>query len=621
MNFSPDFLDEIRARLQVSEVVARQVKLQRRGREFVGLSPFNAEKTPSFTVNDQKGFYHCFSSGKHGDIFRFVMETEGLSFPEAVEKLAGEAGIPMPERSSYDIERDKKRTTLLDVMEKAAAFFENSLRSDKGTAARRYLEDRGLAPACWPRFRIGYAPRERYALKEFLATEGVSQDQMAESGMLIAGEDIAVSYDRFRDRIIFPITDLKDQVIAFGGRAMNPDVPAKYLNSPETPLFHKGTILFNHFAARKAAYDEHSLIVAEGYMDVIALNLAGFNHAVAPLGTALTERQLQLAWRMAPEPVLCFDGDKAGLRAAFRALDLALPHLRPGYSLRFALLPEGLDPDDLIRDQGRDAMMNVINGAHPLSAMLWSREVQAGSWDTPERKAALEKNLESKLSEITDQKVRHHYASDLRAKLNRLWQKGTQETSRSSLTRRHPKPAFANQKTGRGLMRPGAHLTPGLNRREVLLILAPIHYPELLDKFIERLAEVDFTSPELDRLRQSLLDAAALPENLDRSHLIDHLADRGHGPALNRLEQAEARAGRPMAAHVAKTGSVDGIIEQWLQAEKLHSKHTSLMRELHTTEMAFGQDMNDENFARMKEIRAQIETLEGLDAAHEEQDL
>ncbi len=627
MNFTPDFLDEIRARLPVSEVVMRQVKLQRRGREFVGLSPFNAEKTPSFTVNDQKGFYHCFSSGKHGDIFRFVMETEGLSFPEAVERLASDAGVPMPERSDHDREREKRRLTLLDVMTKAATFFEQSLQAPEAAAARQYLEGRGLAPPSWKRFGIGYAPPGRYALKQYLASAGIDQALMAESGMLIAGEDIAVSYDRFRDRIIFPITDLQNRVIAFGGRAMNPDVPAKYLNSPETPLFHKGAILYNHAAARKAAYDAGGVIVAEGYMDVIALNLAGFDHAVAPLGTALTERQLQLIWRMAPEPVLCFDGDKAGLRAAFRALDLALPHLKAGYSLRFALLPEGLDPDDLIRDKGREAMAEILAKAHPLSAMLWSREVQAGSWNTPERRAALEKNLEAKLSEITDPKVRHHYAADLKNRLSRLW--GSEPARQPRAGQPRPRAAAQPRAFGRdgrppasqGLMRPPARLASGLNRREVLLALAPIHFPEILDRFTEKLAELDFSTPELDRLRQSLLDAAALPENLDRSHLIDHLADRGHGPALARLEQAEARAGNPMAAYVAKTGNIEGLIEQWLQAEKLHKKHTSLLRELHSTEMAFGQDMTDENFARMKEIRAQIDTLEGLEAAHEEQDV
>lgn len=626
MNFTPDFLDEIRARISVSEVVGRQVKLQRRGREFVGLSPFNAEKTPSFTVNDQKGFYHCFSSGKHGDIFRFIMETEGLSFPEAVERLAGQAGVPMPERTAQDREREKKRATLLDVMALSASFFENALRSDRGVAARRYLEERGLAPSTWQRFGIGYAPNDRYALKQFLAAEGVDQALMAESGMLIAGEDIAVSYDRFRDRITFPITDLKDRVIAFGGRAMNPDVPAKYLNSPETPLFHKGAILYNHANARKAAYDTQALIVAEGYMDVIALGLAGFNHAVAPLGTALTERQLQLVWRMTPEPVLCFDGDKAGLRAAFRALDLALPMLQPGYSLRFALLPQGLDPDDLIREQGKDAMQQVLDSAHPLSDMLWSREIRTGTWDTPERRAALEKALENRLSEISDQKVRHHYASDIQSRLARLWRRDAPPPARRG-GRQGPgngrRQAGANFRAPAGprrLARP-EQMAAGLGQREVLLLLAPIHYPDLLDRFSEKLAEIDFTTPELDRLRISLLDAASLPENLDRSHLIDHLANRGHGPALTRLEQAEAKAGRPMAAHVAKTGNVDGIIEQWQQAEKLHSKHTSLLRELHLTELAFGQDMTDENFARMKEIRAQIETLDGLDAAHEEQDL
>ncbi len=337
MRFPPSLLDEIRARLSVSQVVSRKVPLKRAGREFKGLSPFKQERTPSFTVNDQKGFYHCFASGEHGDIFTFLVKTEGLSFPEAVERLAQEAGVPMPKASPRDAQIEDERARLYALLATASDFFEKQLTT-QAQEARRYLEKRGLGRDAISRFRLGYAPNSKSALKEHLAKAGFSTAEMVASGMLIAGDDIPVAYDRFRHRIMFPIADIKGRVIAFGGRALDPDAPAKYLNSPETPLFHKGTVLFNAHNARAAAHDKGQVIVVEGYMDVIALSEAGFPQTVAPLGTALTEDQLKLLWRMAPEPILCFDGDAAGRRAAFRAVETALPHLRPGFSVQFAFL-------------------------------------------------------------------------------------------------------------------------------------------------------------------------------------------------------------------------------------------------------------------------------------------
>ena len=294
MRFSPQFLDDIRARLAVSDVVARKVRLQKRGREFVGLSPFNPEKSPSFTVNDQKGFYHCFSSGKHGDIFGFVMETEGLDFPEAVERLANEAGLELPKVDPRASERAQQNKTFHDVQELACAYFESQLQSREGAAARGYLADRGVDPQTQQKFRIGYAQKGRHHLKDYLAGHQVQLDVVNQSGLIISGPDIAVSYDRFRDRIMFPISDSRGRMIAFGGRALSSDAKAKYLNSPETPIFHKGFNLYNAFNAREAAYKRGTVIVVEGYMDVIALSMAGFDNVVAPLGTALTEDQLGL---------------------------------------------------------------------------------------------------------------------------------------------------------------------------------------------------------------------------------------------------------------------------------------------------------------------------------------
>ena len=423
MRFTPQFLDELRARLSVSEVVGKRVKLKKAGREWKGLSPFQQEKTPSFYVNDQKGFYHDFSSGKHGDIINFVMETDGLPFAEAVERLASMAGLPLPAVTPDAARHEQRRRTLHDVMELAAKFFSETLASRVGAKARGYLADRAISPATQLQFRLGYAPPppERFALKEHLGKLGVSVEDMIETGLLVAGDEIPVPYDRFRDRVMFPITDVRGRVIAFGGRALEKDVPAKYLNSPETPLFHKGDNLYNHQTARKATHDGASLIVVEGYVDVIAMVTAGFAGAVAPLGTALTENQLALLWKMADEPILCFDGDRAGQKAAYRAADLALPFLAPGKSLRFALLPEGQDPDDLARSGGRGAIEEVIAAARPLADMIWSRELEGGNFATPERRAALEARIKELSNGIRDEVVRRYYRDEFVERLQRTF--------------------------------------------------------------------------------------------------------------------------------------------------------------------------------------------------------
>ena len=421
MRFTPQFLEELRERLPASEVVGRRVKLKKAGREYKGLSPFQQEKTPSFFVNDEKQAWFDFSSGLNGNIFDFVMKTEGVSFPEAVERLASMAGMALPAATPDAARHEQRRKTLHDVMELAAKFFADTLASRNGAKARGYLGDRGITPATQLQFRLGYAPPDRFALKEHLGAQGISTEDMVEAGLLVGGDDIPVPYDRFRDRVMFPITDARGRVIAFGGRALEKDVPAKYLNSPETPLFHKGDNLYNLATARQATHNGSPLIVVEGYVDVIAMVTAGFGGAVAPLGTALTENQLALLWKMADEPILCFDGDRAGQKAAYRAADLALPALLPGKSLRFALLPEGQDPDDLARSGGRVAIEEVISAARPLVDMLWSREIEGGSFATPERRAALEARIDELSKGIRDEVVRRYYRDDLADRLQRAF--------------------------------------------------------------------------------------------------------------------------------------------------------------------------------------------------------
>ena len=417
MRYPADLLDEIRSRVPVSRVVERHVKLRRAGREYIGLSPFKTEKSPSFTVNDHKGFYHCFASGEHGDVFTFLMKVEGLAFPEAVERLAAEAGVILPAPKPVDEAKVSHETRIREALEAACHFFESALAGREGNAARAYLEKRGVQFSEIKLFRLGYAPDNKAALKQHLGGKGFSLAEMQDAGLLIHGDDIAIPYDRFRGRLIFPIMDAKRRVIAFGGRALLPDQQPKYLNSPETELFHKGHILFNLAAAREAAKTAKTVIVAEGYMDVIALARAGFANAVAPLGTALTSDQLRLLWTMSPLPTLCFDGDTAGQKAAHRAMDTALPHLEPGRSLQFAFLPEGRDPDDMVTGGAKDVLGKVLGEPVPLIDVLWARERDRHPLSTPEQRASLEARLMEAVQQIEHKSLRFHYVSALRERL------------------------------------------------------------------------------------------------------------------------------------------------------------------------------------------------------------
>lgn len=621
MRFPPSFLDEIRARLPVSEVVRRRVPLKKAGREWKGLSPFNQEKTPSFTVNDQKGFYHCFSSGKHGDQFGFVMETEGLTFPEAVEKLAGIAGVPMPVVSPDMEKKEAHRRSLHDVMALAAKFFEESLQSRTGARARGYLNDRGLTPEIQKRFGMGYAPAERFALKEYLGGKGVSVGDMIETGLLIHGDDIPVPYDRFRERVMFPIADFRNRIVGFGGRALSPDAQAKYLNSPETTLFHKGNLLYNGANARAATQKGQSLIVVEGYVDAIAMAVAGFEGAVAPLGTALTEDQLGLCWRMVDEPILCFDGDNAGKRAAYRAVELALPFIAPGKSLRFATLPEGKDPDDLIRASGAEAMQEVLNGARPLSEMLWLREIENARLDTPEQRAALEKRIGDLMAQIADETVRRYYRDDFRMRLSRLFAPEQQRAvprreSREFRPRQQGRPlpprTYGGTRSSRlaesAILR-GHHAA--VPSREALILLAVMSHPWLLIDHAEEFAELELAHGDAVALRKAILEAAARGDISQPKALSEMLEEAGASPIRTRMERAISHASdweiRPDSAS-------DDVLAWWHQIVSLHRRKRTLSRELREAERALGAEPTEANLARLKDVQDRLAVLDGTDA-------
>jgi DNA primase len=669
MRFSPQFLDELRARLPVSEVVGRRVKLRKAGREWKGLSPFNKEKTPSFFVNDQKSMWFDFSSGKNGNIFDFVMATEGVSFPEAVERLAAQAGVPLPVMTQEAQAHEERRKTLHDIVDLAAKFFAANLASRAGARGRGYLADRGIASATQLKFQLGYASGEQYALKEHLGALKIAVEDMVEAGLLVAGEDIPVPYDRFRDRVMFPISDWRGRVIAFGGRALDKDVPAKYLNSPETPLFHKGGTLYNIAAARAAAHNAGNsagksagqsaednfagrLIVVEGYIDVIAMVTAGFEATVAPLGTALTADQLALMWRVADEPILCFDGDDAGRRAAFRALDIALPLIRPGKSLKLATLPEAQDPDDLVRSGGREAVEDVLGAARPLADMLWTRESEAGPLQTPERRAALETRLAEVTATIADETVRRYYREDFAARLRRLFAPAEVATRRGNWNQRgnwneraswnesgrragaagRNAPARTGFGAEAGYVAASPHLIASplhrghraaIPRREALILQAALNHPWLLHDRLEELAETEFRHADTKKLKAALIDVlahrfdhaggdeSASDADAERTELKTALSRAGFTALLVRIERSittpSVWGARPQAAP-------GDVLLTWKQLLALHRQWHSLTRELRDAEVALGQDNSEANYTRLIDVKSRLSTLDGTEA-------
>ena len=636
MKFPPGFLDEIRNRVSISSVVGKRVQWDRRKSvpargDFWACCPFHTEKTPSFHADDRKGRYYCFGCKQTGDIFTFLIEKEGVSFTEAVERLAHDAGLDIPKPTQEDQEREVLRASLYDVMEMAAAFFEVQLQSAKGAKARGYLSDRGLPQGVQQSFRLGYAPDDRQALRSHLAEKNVTLEQMIEAGLVVSGDDIPVAFDRFRDRVIFPIRDVRGKVIAFGGRALSDDVQAKYLNSPETPLFHKGRVLYNFDQARTAAHEQGTIIAVEGYMDVIAMARAGFANSVAPLGTALTEEQLALLWRAAPEPILCFDGDSAGLKAAYRALDLALPLLKPGQSLRFALLPEGLDPDDLLKSEGAAAVKAVISAAEPMIEVLWRRAVESNDRSTPERRAQFERELEGEVGRIGDSKVRQYYTADVGGRIRSLFGAAPAKRWRTPFPRLTGKLA-AMTAQGRGrkgwvMPKPWEFVQPAsmelkasarkgqsrqsAERRERAILMAIVNHPRLLDDFAEIFAEIEFSARELDSLRREIIDIAALEASLDAALLRDHLHRKGFGPLLERID---IQFQRLREWFVMPEAAAKDVRTGFRQMVALHRKSVTLARELEAAEVVLAEQPSEENLKVLNEIREQMRSAAGEEA-------
>ncbi|WP_429815981.1 DNA primase [Ensifer sp. B1-9] len=652
MRFSQSFLDEIRDRVPISDVIAKRVTWDRRKTnvsrgDYWACCPFHGEKSPSFHCEDRKGRYHCFGCGVSGDHFRFLTDLEGLSFPEAVQQIADMAGVAMPQPDPQAERREKERTSLLDVMELATQFFEDQLQTANGAKARAYLRERGLTGRTIETFRLGYAPDSRNALKEFLAGKGIGKEQIEACGLVVHGPDVPVSYDRFRDRIMFPILSSREKVIAFGGRAMSPDAPAKYLNSNETELFHKGNVLYNFARARRAAQGASrvgdagpddaagTIIAVEGYMDVIALHQAGVENAVAPLGTALTENQLDLLWKMTSQPVLCFDGDGAGIRAANRGVDLALPHLKPGRSVRFAMLPDGKDPDDLVRHEGRAPFDKVLANARSLADMVWQREIQGGSFDTPEKRAELEARLKQVTAVIADESVRRHYGQDMRDRLNAFLQSsGAGRGERRPFERggrqgggprgaggaRGPNaagPTAISDRLARSSLVSGQQIAPLL--RESVLALTIVNHPQLLFDEYDEISTIEFDHRDLQRCWAAVLNAAAAHgPRLTREGLIEQLEAEGFGPLIGAIDQ-QIRYARLWTATTA--AAPEDAREGYLQALALHQRSKALhwqRRELER-ELAHATEEGDleavpQLLRTLQEVQLEVTRLENQEA-------
>ena len=500
------FLDELRSKVSIVDVVGAKVKLVRKNREYTGLCPFHNEKTPSFTVNEAKGFYHCFGCGAHGDIIKFEMEANGLPFMDAVTKLANKAGLKVPKFNKENEEEAKHRSSWFEIMELAVGYFEKNLFLPDGAEALNYLTARGFDEDIIKKFRLGYAP-DNNGLRAYLSSKNVSESDMIELGLAVLSEKNSKVYDFFRNRVMIPIIDKRNRTIGFGGRVMGKEEP-KYLNSPETPIFNKRKILYNLNYARDKAYEHKRIIVCEGYMDVIAQSKYGFDYAVAPLGTALTEDQIQEAWKICPEPTLCFDGDSAGIRAAVRSVDRVLPILKPGYSLKYVFLPDKMDPDEFLKSKGAEEYEKAITSTMPLADLLWKKNLQSQPIDTPEQKAKFENNIYEEISKITDEKVRGYYLQDIK---NRIYAelrggKNSQVQAPQKYTQ-HPKPVKTKEKLT---------IKYGLDDKVARFILSAfVCHPELISEFEEKVSMFEIPDTELNLFWNKITEICQENENLN----------------------------------------------------------------------------------------------------------
>ena len=580
MTIPPRFLDEIRSRLNLSDIIGKRVRVTRAGREFKACCPFHHEKSPSFTINDDKQFYHCFGCGAHGDVIGFVMRHDNLSFIDAVEALSIEAGLQMPKPDPESIKKAERARDLHSLMEAATNWFTDQLKSTTNKNILDYLQNRGLNAEAIESFRLGYAPADRQALRTALKAQGYDDKMMIEAGLLKTSDKSREPYVFFRERVIFPVADRRGRVVAFGGRVLPdhmraPDnsgyVPAKYINSTDTPLFDKGRMLYGESQARQAARDDLPILVTEGYMDVIACHQAGFRGAVAPMGTAMTEDQILRTWSMIPQdeklPILCFDGDEAGRRAASRACERILPLLKPNQSVRFAFLPEGEDPDSLLKAGGAPALQRILDSALSLFDFIWATHTGGRNFETPESRAGLSSTLQTQIKTIADRDIQMHY----------------QQLVRDRISQSFFKP-FNRDKGGNG--RGGAQQKPAMlkPRRPVfnsadiyarVLVATVINHPEIYGGVEEAFGEFETGNPSLGRLRDAVTMALGETPGLDREALHNHLNLSGFGQEMGDILNESVYVHAAFASPTADSGSVAANwVEFWrsMQGHNIHDE-------------------------------------------------
>ena len=580
MSISPRFLDELRARLTLSDIVGRQVRLSRAGREFKGCCPFHNEKTPSFYVNDDKQFYHCFGCGAHGDAIGFAMQHDNQSFIEAIEGLAQEAGMEVPKQSPQDVKKSKEEKSLYGLMEEATRWMESQMRDPANIESYRYITDRGNSEEALRAFRVGYAPADGQAVRKAMLALDYTDAQMIEVGVLREGKNGKPPYAFFRERIVFPVPDRRGRVVAFGGRILPdhlrpPDrgdyTPAKYMNSSDTPLFHKGSQLYGEPRARQAAIDGQPLIVVEGYVDVMACVKAGYAGAMAPMGTALTEEQIMVLWKMMPEnlndgrkvPILCFDGDSAGRRAAARACERLLPLLKPNQSARFAFLPDGQDPDTLVNTQGKEALAGIIQSAIPLVDFIWMYNTANKSFETPEERAGLSKKFEDETARITDREIQHYYRQALREKVKKAFGVQYNNTKnnysnksggRFTPWKKKAEPPIATMKR------------PSFNKNKLLeqiLMACVLNHPQIYTQIEEEFGRLSVQEGRLDQLRQAIIGVLTENEDITAPELAQSLYESGFETEMRGIlsERVYTHAG-----FVRQGADMEDVQSGWSQA-------------------------------------------------------
>lgn len=606
MSIPPRFLDDLRSRITLSDVVGKKVKLTRAGREFKACCPFHMEKSPSFYVNDDKQFYHCFGCGAHGSAFDFVMNTENLSFIEAVEALALKAGMQVPQSSPQEIEKAKKEKSLYTLMDDAAKFMERALREPSSRVGYDYIRERGVPEEVISAFRIGYAPSDMQALRKYLLAQGYTDAQMIEAALIKPSAKGGEPYAFFRDRVMFPVPDRRGRIVAFGGRILPehlraPDrgdfKPPKYLNSSDTPLFHKGSMLYGEPHARQAASEGQSVIVMEGYLDVIASFKAGFRGAVAPLGTALTEEQILVLWKMIPAeskvPILCFDGDAAGIRAASRACERLLPLLKPNHSAKIAFLPDGEDPDSLVKAKGAKALQEVLDNALNLVDYLWMDRTEGQDFATPEARAGLSKTLEDDAARITDRTVQHYYREAFREKTRKTFSPPPVQKQPWQPKNNFGKPPIQALSP---LKRPG-FAKNGVYQRA--LVAAVLNHPAIFHEVEEEFGHMDLPENELDRLRQAVLSTLGQNPDLDAEGLSNHLIERGFE---GELQHVLCDSVYTHAAFSRPSTDEGDALTGWREAWKSLQDHGA-RADLEQAKAALRENLSEDNENRLNALR------------------